>query len=147
MKIAVVLAEVAVMKIVDVDVVAPKVDERLLELMPDVRGLVGVFGRARKMADLRGDDHIGRFHAELFQRARQHALGAAVAVDVGVVEVIHARVEADLDRPHDFIFIDVGPAVRRAVDPVESAHRPTTKADFGNFDAGIAERAIFHSRS
>src|SRR5262245_12546313 len=132
------------MEIVQVDVFALQVDQRLLALVADVGRLVRIFGSSREMADFGGDDELGALEPKLVQHARQHALGLAVAVDVGVVEVIHALVDAELDRGGDFVFIHVRPAVGRAVDPVQAAHRPAAQADFRDLHVGGSEISVLH---
>ena len=49
-------SEIAVMEVIDVDVIAIQIFERLLALVADVQRFVGIFGGAGEMADLRGDD-------------------------------------------------------------------------------------------
>ena len=77
-------------------------------------------------------------------RRAQHAFGAAVAVDICVVPVIDAGIETSLDSGGDFIFVDIGPAIGSAVDPIQSAHGPAAEADFRDGDVGVAEFAEIH---
>ncbi len=96
------------------------------------------------MAHLGCDHIVGGLEPELPEHARQHALGLAVAVDVGVVEMVHARVDRPFDRRRDVILVHVGPAVGLAIDPVEAAHRPAAEADLRYLDVTLPEGAVFH---
>ena len=129
-KIEITVAERAVVEVVDVYVIAFEVDERLLALVTDVGGLVGVGGSSGEVAELGGDDVVGGIQAEFVEGSGEHSLGFSVAVDVGVIEVIDSSVDAGFDGSDDFGFVDVCPAVGGSVDPVESAHGPAAEADF-----------------
>src|SRR5688500_2562645 len=106
-----------------------------------------MLGVAFEVPNLRRDHEVLRPQTESHDNASEHSFRAAVAVDIGVVEVIDAGVHGTLDRSGHFVFIDVRPSVRDAVDKVEPSHRPTAKADFGDADVCIAESAIVHRRS
>ena len=78
------------------------------------------------VADLGGDDVVGSFGAELREAAGEESFGAAIAVDVCVVPVVHTGVDADLDAGKYVVLVDVGPADGLAVGgrEVGASHRP-----------------------
>ncbi len=122
-------------EVVNVNVFPAEVDERLLALVADVGGFVGVGGGSGEVANFSGDYVVGGVEPELVESALEHAFGFAVSVNVGVIEVVDSGVDARFDGGNDFILVDVGPSIGVSVDPIESSHRPTSEADFRNFDA------------
>ena len=106
-----------------------------------------MFGGAWEVSDFGGDDDGFGLYAKLIEDAREHPLGFSISVDIRVVEVVDACIESGLDACRDLIFIDIRPAVRIAINPVESAHRPASKADFGNGEVGISNLSVVHTRN
>lgn len=129
-EVEIAVAEGAVVEVIDVDVVALEVDERLLALVADVGGLVGVGGSSGEVAEFGGDDVVVGVESEFVESSGEHLLGFSVAVDVGVIEVVDSGIDPGFDGSDDFGFINVGPAVGVSVDPVKAAHGPTAEADF-----------------
>src|SRR5690606_3243922 len=103
--------------------------------------------------DLGGDDEAvaprAPEQAEPVQAVAEEAFGAAVAVDVGVVEVVHAGVEPGPDAGEDVVLVHVGPADLLAGlrVPVRPAHGPAAEADLGDADAGAADASGVHAAS
>ena len=120
------------MEVVDVDAVGAQVAERLLALIEDVAGLIGPRCGAVEMADLGGHHLAAGLHTKFAEGGGEPTLRLAVSVGIGVVPVIHPRVEPGLDSGEQLVFIRVGPADRRAVGhrPVGPAHGPAPEADF-----------------
>lgn len=146
-KIFRVRAEIAVMQIIDVDVIALEVLQRLLALVTNVKRIVCVLGRAGEPADFGGDDLAFRIDAQPIEDPRQHAFSPPVAVNISVVPMVHAGIQPSLDASRDLVFIHISPPVRRAIDPIQSPHRPAAKADFRNLHVRISELAVIHVRS
>jgi hypothetical protein len=118
-----------------------KIAQGLLALAADVVRLVGVLGSALVPSDLRGNGDLVAARGESFG---QHALGLAVAVDVGIVEVIHSVIERVMHRADGVGLIDLGPADGLAVGPVRAAEGPTAQAHLRDFDVGSAEFPASH---
>jgi len=71
----------------------------------------------------------------LFLEAREEAFTAAVAIDVGSVEEIHAAIERGVQRSERFLVIDITPG---------TADRPGAETDLRNFPTGASKSAVFH---
>ena len=82
------------------------------------------------MTHLRRNDVIVGLDAQFIEDSRQHLLGFAVAINVRVIEVIYTSIDSFLDGGSNFGFIDIGPAVRVSVYPVEATHGPTPQTHF-----------------
>jgi hypothetical protein len=102
-----------------------------------MNGFVRVGSGSWEVTDLRGDHEVLRAKAEPLQHAREHPFRATVAIHIRVVEVVDALIDGHLDGGGDFVFIDVRPAVREAVNPVQPAHGPAAEA---------TKRSIVHPR-
>ena len=112
--------------------------------MSDVSRFVGMFGGAGEVSDFGGDDEGFGFYAKLIEDAREHPLSFSISVNIRVVEVVDACIESGLDAGCDLIFIDICLAVGIAVNPVETAHRPTSEADFGHGEVGVSNLSVVH---
>jgi len=128
-EIAVAGAEISVVEVVEIDRVAIEIDERLLALVTDMLWLEGVFGRSAEPSNLCGNDDFGAFDADSIEHPSEHTLGAAISVDIGVVEVVHAGIDSNFDGVCYFIFVDLGPAVGLTFRPTRAAHGPAAEAD------------------
>ncbi|ONK79520.1 uncharacterized protein A4U43_C01F7190 [Asparagus officinalis] len=77
--------------------------------------------------DLGGDDKIGPFPAQLADRLAHDLLGAAVGVDLGVVEEVDAVVSAELEEGFGLLDVEL----------VAEAD-PGSVGELGDFEAGSA---------
>ncbi len=146
-QITIILSKIAVMEVVNIYVVAPQVDQGLLQLMPDMRRFIRMPGRASEMSDLRRDDHTFGLHAQALQDMREHPFRLAVSIYVRIVEMIHARIEPDLDACRNLVLVHLAPPDRHASRPIRSTHRPAAETDFRNLDIGGSDFAIVHCSS
>ncbi len=112
--------------------------------MHNMRRFVGVLRCAREVTDLCRDDDLVALHADLLETPRKHALRLAVAIHVGVVEVIHPGIETDLDPFSDVVLVDIGPTVGLPVDPIQAAHRPAAETDLGNTNLRRPDFPVVH---
>jgi len=119
--------EVAVVKVVNIHYIPVEVFQALLALVADMERVIGMFGRTLEMSHFGRDDEIGRIQPQLFEHSCQHPLGVAVAIDIGVVEMVDPGVDGGTDGGFDFLLLHIGPAVGLPIHPVQAAHRPAAK--------------------
>jgi hypothetical protein len=138
--------EGSVVKVINVNIVGSEVSKRLFTLIADVSRVIAVGGGSLEMADL-GGDHLGlAFDVQASKRKTESSFGATVAIDIGVVPMIHSSIQADANAVENVVVVHAGPTdgLSRDRTEVRSAHCPTAESDFGDFDAGRANFSVAH---
>ena len=108
-------------EVVNIDVIPLQVAKGLFELMAHVKRIIRVFRRPSKVPHFGGDDVIFGTEAQFLQATGQHPLGPAISIDIGVIKMIHAPIDRQLQSLGDLILVDIRPAVHLAFDPVFSS--------------------------
>src|SRR5580658_375837 len=111
-------SEIPVVEVINIDNIPFEVDEGLFTLVPDMGGLIGVGGGSGEPADLGGDDQLFGAVAQDFGK---HALRPAVAVNVGVIKMVHALVQGEVDGPFNLLRVHVGPTIGASIHPIQAS--------------------------
>jgi len=138
-----------VVEVVQINHIHLQVAQALFALVANMRRVVRMRRGAAKVPDFRRNDLCARLHTQLLEAAPQNALRTPVAVHVGVIPVVHARIQPHFDGSQNLIFIHLGPANCLTVlgRPVGPAHRPAAKADLRDTNVGVAKSAVAHAAS